>query len=295
MVTQAISVAVVAIKGSETRAIVIRGVFVVVASLRIGASRNLKRVTNPIAVCIFQANAVTIVAQFWENTLPGDGGVWVVVASVWAQTAYAAFKIAALVINVGVGIVVTGIGVRASFYDVNAGAVVLSGIGIVVQGLRIIATQHLEGITYAVPVEVTQTDSVAIVACLRVVTFSWVNGIGIEVAGCWRQAPHARIKLTRAIVGVRSDVVVAGRIVGTTFHGQYTRSIVFCRFRIEVQGRLVGATGDFKLVAYAVSIGVFKTVAITIVTAFWVVAFPWQIGIWVVVAGGFVQATFDQT
>ena len=190
MVTQAISIAVVTIEGSETRAIVICGVFVVVASLRIGTSSNLKGVTHPIAVCIFQANAVTVVAQFRENTLSGDGGVRIVVAGLWAQTANAAFKIAAFVIDVGVWIVVAGIGVGASFHNVNAGTIVLSGIGIVVQGGGVIASQHFEGVTHAVAVEITQAVSVAIVAHVRILTFSRVDGVSVVVAGCRSQATH---------------------------------------------------------------------------------------------------------
>ena len=191
MVAQAVAFTIVSVEGSETRTIVVGGFRVVVASLRVGTAGHFEEVANAISIRIFQALPITVVTELWENTLTGDSGIRVVVASRRAQTADAAFKVTAAIIHVGIRVVVARVCIGTSLHNGDARTIVLRGVGVKVDGVGVVTTQHFKGVAYAVSVKVAQAVSVTIVSRFRVFTFPGVNRVFGVVARRGSQTTHA--------------------------------------------------------------------------------------------------------
>ena len=131
----------------------------------------------------------------------------------------------------------------------------------------------------------------AVVCVFRELTFGWVNGRRVIVAGTFIQTTSTRCELARAIICVGRLVVVARRGVDAAFGQNEARAIVVRGIAVEVDGVWVGAAQNLKRITNAVSIGVFQAVAVAVVSVVSKFTRPGQNGFWVVVARNRVQTT----
>ena len=226
-----------------TRAIQFSGAFVVVAGVRIGATWDFKGIAHAISVVVHEANPVAIVSSFWEFTCCRVDRRGVVVARRGAQATGTRGEFAAVVVDVGKGVVVACRGILTTLNGGNARTVVVGGIGVVIERIAVGASFDFVGVAHAVAVGVGQAISVTVVSRLREFAGPVVDdGGGVVVARTLVQAAawQARKEVTRPIVRVGVGVKVASPYDGAT--DNLARAVVEGGAGIEVGGSGVRAT-----------------------------------------------------
>ena len=195
-------------------------------------------------------------------------------------------------VAVGRGVVVGVARIQTTFEQ--AKPVVLGGRCVEVERARVNAAHA----RFVVACAVVEGGRGVVVARTRIcatrtrheVTFSRVSGVGVVVARTGGQTTSARGKFTTAVVLVGEGVEVAGPFNHTTRHCLDARSIVVGGRGVEVDGVGVGAPQHFVEVADAVLI-VVQAHAVAIESVIRELAEPAIDGVFVVVAGVFVQTT----
>ena len=217
-------------------AVVVGGLRVVVLSLRIGTSRNLKLVTHPIAVGVVRAVAVAVqelTRRVGAQREVGHQGLRVKVACIHIHATHARTELTRPSEKViCFGIEVAGRSHGASTHQ--ASSVIVCGVRIEVGRVAIGATQHFEFITHAVTICVIEAVAIAVVGEVGQVTQAIVDGrFSVVVARLWVGAACAAREVTRTldlVVGLR---VVVARI-GERTSTHKTRTVVKCRIGVVV-------------------------------------------------------------